>query len=102
MMTDFRKLCTDVVRYWDADNQIMLRHTIDEMRLAIQGSTLLVALGLPAQLYNPLRRAGFRTVEELQAADLQELMKIRNYGPMRVGCVMAYLRKYMERTNGPA
>ena len=57
----------------------------------------LEVLELPKELYNPLRRAGYDTVELVEAAGVELLMRVNGLGPERVGQIFAAIRKWKTR-----
>ena len=54
----------------------------------------LVLLNLPKELYNPLRRGGYDTIEQVEGAGPDRLMQINGLGAERVGQILAAVRKW--------
>lgn len=56
----------------------------------------LILLNLPKQIYNPLRRGGYDTIEQVEAAGAERLMLVGGLGPDRVGLALAAVRKWRQ------
>jgi DNA-directed RNA polymerase alpha subunit len=94
-MGKYRKLCADLVRYWDADDQFAFINTLEMARWALRDGVALSAIDMPAELYNPLRRGGYKTLEQVLEAEIADLLKIKGLGPDRVGRIKACVRRHM-------
>jgi hypothetical protein len=103
-MTNYRKLCADMVRYWDADDQFAFTNTLNAARWALRDGTALLTTSMDRQLLHPLLRAGYETVEQVLEADVEQLLMIKGLGPDRVGRIKSYVRKMIIKqvTDGTA
>jgi hypothetical protein len=101
MSTDWRALCLDLA---DAlrklplnDERSRLLHRVLEADGRGGSFTPLAALEMPPDLYNPLRRAGYDTVELVAAAGPEVLMRVNLLGPDRVGRILAAISAWQRR-----
>lgn len=94
-MTDYKKILSDLIRYWDTDDQFAFTNTLNLARWALRDGIALSTLSMSMDLYNPLRRSGYETVEQVLEADVADLLQIKGLGPDRVGRIKSLVRKYM-------
>ena len=104
MTTNWKALCFELAEAL-MEGPVNARHG-DLLRRVREGAGLtgvdtpLQVLGLPKELYNPLRRAGYHTVEMVQAAGPELLMRVNMLGPERVGQTLAAVRKWRSAAKG--
>jgi DNA-directed RNA polymerase alpha subunit len=51
---------------------------------------------LPTTDYNMLKRGGYQTVEQVLAAGVDGLTRVRNLGPVRANNIMRSLKRWRE------
>lgn len=99
MTPDYRKFCAQLIEVLE---QYAPLHPDDSdlitgIRACIQAETLLEAVGMEKELYNPLRLNGYNTVEQVLEADPAELMKCKGLGPDRVGRILGAIKRTQRR-----
>jgi DNA-directed RNA polymerase alpha subunit len=97
-MTDWRGRCLQLA---EALSRYDLtpgdQYLVDEIRDALGAETLLKAVGMRASLYNPLRRAGYDTVEQVLQAGRKRLLKIDCLGPKRVDWILDSIHQWQQQ-----
>lgn len=75
------------------------RQLLDRVSNVLSGETLLSALSFDRSLYNPLRRAGYDTVEQVLAAGQKQLMKADCIGPKRAAWILDSIEQWQQEKN---
>lgn len=97
-MTDYRTFCRRLIEVLEQyaplhpDDEKLVRH----VQAATDGETLLEAVGMEKELYNPLRLNGYTSVEQVLEADPKAIMGCKGLGPYRVGRILAAIRKHQR------
>lgn len=100
MTPNYRKFCSQLIDALEQYEPLDPYHSdlITGIRACIQVETLLEAVGMEKELYNPLRLNGYTSVEQVLEADPKNLMECKGLGPDRVGRILAAIRKYQKTT----
>ena len=100
MTPNYRRFCVQLIEVLE---QYAPLHPDDEklvckVQAALDGETLLNAVGMEKELYNPLRLNGYTSVEQVLEADPKDLMECKGLGPDRVGRILAAIRKHQRKS----
>jgi hypothetical protein len=99
MTTDWKALCLEMAEQLA---QCPIDYTRAELLLRVRKAAGLIGdeeaplalLNLPTEMYNPLRRGGYDTIEQVEGAGPEPLMRISGLGPERVGQILSAVRKW--------
>ena len=97
-LPDYRALCVQLIEALEQYEPLDPNHSdlITGIRACLQVETLLEAVGMDKELYNPLRLNGYTSVEQVLEADPKDLMECKGLGPDRVGRILATIRKHQK------
>lgn len=100
MTTNYRKFCVQLIEVLEQYAPLHPNDSdlITAIRACMQAETLLEAVDMEKELYNPLRLNGYTSVEQVLEADPKDLMECKGLGPDRVGRILAAIRKHQRKS----